>query len=388
MDLFKIAEDFYSESKFAEAHHFFKKALTETPNNQLIFPYIVTTAILTKEFDKVDHYVSFYFKSYLITDIFAIEQEFEDEEFWEYLIEEITNNKVQLSHLSNLVLRYFEGEYEARLKLLDEFIPTSPTEKYWQCAFFLNIYTSQNRKEADIKLEECLSINSKCPLPWFLRHFSQHELENTSYYLDKAVEMKPDYWEALKENTRGYFNDHEYESYPKAIKLCDNIIFLNPPKELLTWSLGIKARSFLALDKYREAIISFNQSLQLDDEQIDLYLYRGSTKNRMKDYIGALRDYEKFLNLEDEYKEIDPIIYIVIGTLHLRLNQYHEAIKYYTDVIERKAYFSIVYLRRAAAFSAINQKMLAEADIREANKIILSKQDFRNNLNYISNDEL
>jgi hypothetical protein len=74
--------------------------------------------------------------------------------------------------------------------------------------------------------------------------------------------------------------------------------------------------------------------------------------------------------------------------LHLRLNQYHEAIKYYTDVIERKAYFSIVYLRRAAAFSAINQKMLAEADIREANKIILSKQDFRNNLNYISNDEL
>ena len=139
-------------------------------------------------------------------------------------------------------------------------------------------------------------------------------------------------------------------------------------------------------EKFKEAIICFNQSLQIDECQTVLYLLRGSAKNRILNFKDALNDYKKYLELSKN--DTDPVILIVLGTLELNLNHYHEAIKYYTEAIAINNNYSIAYLRRATAFQAINQKMLSEFDIKEANEIILNKKDVRFTRADITEEEL
>ena len=387
MSTFKSALDFYEDVKFLEAYHLLVKSLPDNKDNQLIYPYLSFTSLFEDNNKRADYYLSYPFLNYLITDPFALEDNF-DIEFWSNLHDLMYECEVPISNLSILILSFFGSPEDSRRNLLDKFVPKSKIEEYWHCAFHLCINDGYHR-ETSGRVEKCLEINGKCPLPYYLRHFLQQPPENTSYFLEKAIEMKSDYWEARKEIASAYFYDDEYESYLEAIRLCDDLIYLNPSQELVTWATAIKGRSFLALEQPREAVMYLNQALQLDQTQTDLYWYRGSAKNRLKDYVGALNDYKNFLKFKDEKdKKLISIICVVIGTLHFNLGQHNEAIKYYTDAIEKNSNLAIAYFRRAAAFKMVNQKFLSESDIKEGNELIVSKKEDRNYYRFISDDEL
>ena len=384
MNAFGEGLELYVEEKYDRALVCFKTALKETPYCQLAFPYIVEILII-KNYGDVDFYLSYPFKNYLVTDIYLIDKQYKQ---WSFISEEVAEDRIELSNLSKLILKYFETESKEKVEFLNNFAPSSPIEEYWKNAFLLNSLKGQGGykgKEADECVNKCIEINQNCALPYFLRHFLQHEIENTSYYLDKALEMKPDYIEALEQRAKMYFDDFYYESFEEVIKTCDTIIYLNPNKELVMDSLWKKGFSLVQLEKYKEGIMCFNQLLQIDNES-EIYLNRGSAKNRMKDYSGALADYLKYIELNPT--DLHYSVLAVIGTIYLNLKKYNEALHFYTNAIEKFNKSSILYFRRASVFQLMNQITLAENDIKSANKLIIEKTDKPNILLDISEDEI
>ena len=390
MDSFTKGAELYYEAKFDEAHIFFVKAFHETPNNQLLYPFLATTSLMENIDDKIDFYISYPFNNFLITNARVLEN-YHEKDIWTYIYEEVWQKSITLSKLSKLILEYFKADDENKISVLENFIPNTNIEEYWKNALYLNtyllaslvetIFPESPYKEFKEKFKKCIQLYPQGALPYYLRYFIDPipVIEN----LDKAIELKSDYFEALKERAWLYFEEAPYDD---CIADCDSIIYHNPTQEYLTWALWLKGWALIKDEKFKEAIICFNQSLQIDECQTVLYLLRGSAKNRILNFKDALNDYKKYLELSKN--DTDPVILIVLGTLELNLNHYHEAIKYYTEAIAINNNYSIAYLRRATAFQAINQKMLSEFDIKEANEIILNKKDVRFTRADITEEEL
>lgn len=377
MSKFDKAVRFYEDFEISAAHHVLLECFDENKNNQLLYPYLAQTSLAEGMENKSEFYLTYPFNNYLITDLRVLENNF-DKSFWYSIYESLEGYNINIGRLTELILNYFSSEDEDKIDLLDDFEPVNVLQKYWHNVFYLNTYAlaslsktifeNKPYKQFNEKFEECIKLNPKGAYPYYLKFYMDPMpfVEN----LNKAIELKPDYFEALKERAWLCFDDGEYE---ECIEDCDLIVYHSPPNKYFKDALWQKGWALIMMEDYKGAIISFNQSLQIDSNQSSIYLYRGSAKNRINDYEGALIDYNKYLSFDENKSE--PLILIIVGTLYLKLEQFHNAIKFYSEAIQVDNCYSIAYFRRASAFKAINQEMLAESDIKKANEIILGKLD-------------
>ena len=76
----------------------------------------------------------------------------------------------------------------------------------------------------------------------------------------------------------------------EAVKICDRLSSQYPENADVYFLRGI---NHYVLEDYKRAIDDFGRTAELDPDYPDVYLYRARAKKADKDYLGALRDYNR-----------------------------------------------------------------------------------------------
>ena len=99
------------------------------------------------------------------------------------------------------------------------------------------------------------------------------------------------------------------------------------------------------LKDYTGAIADFNKTIQLNPDYVVAYFNRGFAKHSLKDYTGAISDYNKTIQLNPDYADA----YYYRGNAKTYLNDWAGAIADYNKAIQLKPDFANAYNSRGDA---------------------------------------
>ena len=124
--------------------------------------------------------------------------------------------------------------------------------------------------------------------------------------------------------------------------------------------LGIKK---FEQKEYMEAIVAFNEAIELNPKSHQAYYMRGNIKQKFADVHGAMKDYNKSIDANEKFAEA----YFERGNLKYILQDYYGAINDYTTTIKLNENNLDAYYKRGQA----KQQLEAYQDaINDCTKII------------------
>ena len=100
-------------------------------------------------------------------------------------------------------------------------------------------------------------------------------------------------------------------------------------------------------------------------QTVEDYFNSGKAKNELKDYMGAIQDYSKAIEINPNYA----FAYNNRGNAKHRLQDYREAIQDYTKAIELNPNFGKAYLGRGTAKILLGQKDSGCLDFSKAGEL-------------------
>ena len=195
------------------------------------------------------------------------------------------------------------------------------------------------------KAKECydksLKKDSKDVIEWYGKGHALTQLEEYEEAIkcfDKAIEINPNLADAWLARglvlTQLKKDDDAIEQFNKAIELN--------PEAIDAWNQ--KGKSLYYLGRYEEAIECHDKTLKIKESE-DAYFFRGQSKCALRDYTGALEDFNKVSDkfaFRDEKATSIGHCYYGLGSYEDAENHYREAIK--SNPKLARAYFDLAIL--------------------------------------------
>jgi tetratricopeptide (TPR) repeat protein/septum formation inhibitor-activating ATPase MinD len=257
-------------------------------------------------------------------------------------------------------------------------------------------------KEKLSLIDQVLILNDKCAEAYFDRGCINHDLNNfktATLDFTKAIEIKPDFHEALNNRGLAYANLEEYD---QAIFDYTNTIEINFDYHLAYYNRGL---AFANLGKHDMAVSDFSRAIEINPNDPDYYQERGFTYSRLKEYNKAISDYSKVIEMNpndigiwvkrgiayfnqgkyeqaisDYSKSIElnsnEQIFFHRGLSYANLNKYNSAIIDYSNAIELNSDFNDAYNERGIAYSNLEQYNSSILDYTKAIEINPSNADY------------
>ncbi len=196
---------------------------------------------------------------------------------------------------------------------------------------------------------------------------------------DKAIEIKPDYFEAYKHRAATYYSNGDFQ---KAIPDYNRAIELNPNDAGSFYGRGT---AFSNSGDFDRAIGDYTRAIELNPQDA-VYIYsRGLAFFNKKEYGKAIDDYDKAIELNPNYAEA----FNNRGNAFDEQGKNYQAIKDYTKAIEINGNFDLAYSNRGTSFARSGNYNRAIEDLNQAIEINpnLSTAYFnRANIYYLKND--
>lgn len=145
------------------------------------------------------------------------------------------------------------------------------------------------------------------------------------------------------------------ENFNEAIN-CNN----NDPQ-----IYNMRGRSYYELSKYEDAFSDFTQAIELDSDYVEAYSNRSAVSYRLKNYRKALQDSNKALKIDPSCADA----YLNRGQAREGLKQYKGAIQDYTKSISFDPGMVLAYNNRGLAKYEIEDYQGAIEDCTEALKL-------------------
>ena len=117
-----------------------------------------------------------------------------------------------------------------------------------------------------------------------------------------------------------------------------------------------------ALGQYLAAISDYDKAIQLKPNYAEVYYKRGLAKYHLKQYLAAIGDYDKAIQLEPDLANA----YSNRGLAKYHLRQYVAAISDFDKAIQLKPDYAIAYINRGAAKASLNRTSEAKQDFQTA----------------------
>ena len=206
----------------------------------------------------------------------------------------------------------------------------------------------------DATAEAALSASNK-----FVKE-RKHE-EQRIRYLDRAIELKPDYARAYGRRGHAYISVRNYQ---RAIEDCTKAIELDPTD---AWVCDNRGFAYLRLRMYQQAIQDFDRSIELDPTYAKAYHNRGYAYDGLGDHQRAVQDYNQALNLELDpgNSELDPgnsREYDNRGYTYMRMGEYRRAIQELDRAIELDPDFVKAHENRGHSYLRLKEYRRAIQD--------------------------
>ena len=143
---------------------------------------------------------------------------------------------------------------------------------------------------------------------------------------EKAIDIKPDYPQALSGQGKALF---QLKKYKESLRAYDQAIQIQP-NYLEAWT----NRGFVLvkLKRYSEAIATVDKALQLKNDDPQVWQLKGDIFIKNNQYNDAVKAYEQGINFQAD----NPELWYKKGTALQNLKQYEEAITTYKKTVELK----------------------------------------------------
>ncbi|HJT57594.1 MAG TPA: serine/threonine-protein kinase [Ktedonobacteraceae bacterium] len=115
-------------------------------------------------------------------------------------------------------------------------------------------------------------------------------------------------------------------------------------------------------ERYREAIVAYNQAINLDPNYANAYNNRGLIHSHLKQYEQAIKDYSHAIELNPKFA----LAYSNRGLIYHDLKMYRRAIEDYTRAIELNTQDAFMYYSRGITYRALGENERAIADYTRA----------------------
>ena len=107
--------------------------------------------------------------------------------------------------------------------------------------------------------------------------------------------------------------------------------------------------NFVNNKQYSEAVVSFTKALEFDNKNSEIYFQRGLAKFEIKDFYGAIKDFEKTLEIGHPDERYIFLSNYTLGLSNLNISKYDKAIYYLNIAQKLNPKNSDIYLERGKA---------------------------------------
>ena len=138
------------------------------------------------------------------------------------------------------------------------------------------------------------------------------------------------------------------------------------------------------LKDYQGAISNYNKALEIDPNYAKAYLNRGVARSNLKDYQGAISDYDKALKIDPNYADA----YYNRGNARRDLKDYQGAISDYNKALKIDPNYADAYVNRGSALYMVGDKRKARGDWETAAQLYRqqgNEDDYKNVMDNIRN---
>jgi tetratricopeptide (TPR) repeat protein len=193
---------------------------------------------------------------------------------------------------------------------------------------------------------------------------SQQDFAGAIVKYTQVIQRYPNHAEAYSERGKArYFVGDK----AGAMEDCDRALALAP--ELVEAYLG---RSLLKIDTPEQALADCAKAIAIIESKSEtaqrqigyakVYAARGTVRNLLQDYSGALVDSERTLVLAPNYTDA----YLCRGNARLGLGKLDAALSDFSQVIQLEPSLAVGYWRRGMAYSQLRRYPEAIADLSQA----------------------
>ena len=141
---------------------------------------------------------------------------------------------------------------------------------------------------------------------------------------------------------------HNLERYDEALESFDRAIELDP-NDGEAWVM--KGIVFYKLERYKEALASFDQASELDANHQSVWALRGYVLHHLKHYEEALVSFERAIELYSNHH----LRWALRGDILNNLKRYNEALKSFDRAIELDANYQWIWFNRGWALDNLSR---------------------------------
>jgi len=203
------------------------------------------------------------------------------------------------------------------------------------CSFYVNdalnrsslLFSEQESGKAVNILEDALEKCPGSPVAYYtlgLFYYSLKDYQNSEMYLNKALEMDADYWQAYKLLSSLYFAQGKLEN---SVSSGKKALSINKDDPALYNDVGI---ALMNLEQYGEAVDFLEQAVSFEPVKED-YIYNLASvyrDNKMLD--KALEEYSRLNNMNPQY----PYLHNDLGDIYRNLGKESLALSEFQKEIE------------------------------------------------------
>ncbi len=189
-------------------------------------------------------------------------------------------------------------------------------------------------------------------------YMEQNQLDSAEYALNQAIMSDP-----KNENNSwlmtslGTIQQHlgkldaAYISFTAALNKHPESAFI----------LHQRAGLLMEMGKLDDARVDYNIILTVDSLDIEALYNRGVLKLEMKDMVGAQKDFE----VAAQHGEFSPYGLLGKALIHRLNEEWSEAEKIYTSILNEYPQMTDIYLKRAECYLHLDQLSRLSADLQE-----------------------
>jgi tetratricopeptide (TPR) repeat protein len=222
-------------------------------------------------------------------------------------------------------------------------------------------YSLENLPSSVLYFDSAIAINKRQP-DYFahrgLTRLKQNEFQSAQQDFYQALRIEPDH--AVSKNNLATLKRKE-GNVAEAEKLLREAKLANAKAQQHHSGLALLQ---LESGQYAEAILNFDTAILIEPKDGELLVSRGLAKEKLNDLKGAMRDYTRAIQLDEQW----PKAWFMQGNIFLKQNQLNEALENYSMAISLDENYSLAYHNRAITYMKLGNQKSACTDIHLAEK--------------------
>lgn len=228
-------------------------------------------------------------------------------------------------------------------------------------------YKMKNAQSALTFFDTAISLNTREPDYYVNRGLSKEVLKDSTASLDYQAALKLSPNHVLAKHNLDALQQKKLQSMSLEERLSQTI----GADSTMLYPYLERAQQRYEAKYYQGAIDDYDDALEIDPGNVEIWLGRGLAKEKLKDYKGAYSDYTKAIDLKEDYAKA----WLNRGNVLLKQERYADAVEDYNVAITYNENYSAAFYNRAMARIKLKKNADACSDLNKAEALGMAIDD-------------